>query len=41
MFLMGVGTILYELERNDTYSIAIICALLIGIFGNFTHSTKI
>ena len=42
MFLMGVGTILYELERNDIYSIAIICALLVGIYGliyvNETHA---
>jgi len=33
MFLMGVGTLLYELERNDTYSQIIICVLLIGIYG--------
>ena len=33
MFLMGVGTILYELERNDKYSQIIICLLLIGIYG--------
>jgi len=33
MFLMGIGTILYELERNDKYSQIIICLLLIGIYG--------
>lgn len=33
MFLMGVGTFLYELERNDNYSQIIICVLLIGIYG--------
>lgn len=33
MFLMGVGTLLYELERNDKYSQIIICLLLIGIYG--------
>jgi hypothetical protein len=41
MVLMGIGTILYELERNDTYSQIIICVLLIGIYGlicvNETH----
>ena len=42
MFLMGVGTILYELERNDKYSQIIIYLLLIGIYGviyiNETHT---
>ena len=42
MFLMGVGTLLYELERNDKYSQIIICLLLIGIYGviyiNETHT---
>ena len=33
MFLMGIGTLLYELERNDTYSQIIISVLLIGIYG--------
>jgi hypothetical protein len=33
MFLMGIGTFLYELERNDIYSQIIICILLIGIYG--------
>uniref|UniRef100_A0A6C0B906 Uncharacterized protein n=1 Tax=viral metagenome TaxID=1070528 RepID=A0A6C0B906_9ZZZZ len=33
MFLMGIGTILYELERNDIYSQIIIFFLLIGIYG--------
>jgi hypothetical protein len=33
MFLMSIGTILYELERNDKYSQIIICLLLIGIYG--------
>ena len=33
MFLMGIGTLLYELERNDIYSQIIICVLLIGIYG--------
>ena len=33
MFLMGIGTLLYELERNDNYSQIIICVLLIGIYG--------
>jgi len=41
MFLMGIGTLLYELERNDKYSQMIICVLLIGIYGliyvNETH----
>lgn len=41
MFLMGVGTLLYELERNDKYSQIIIGVLLIGIYGliyvNETH----
>uniref|UniRef100_A0A6C0JEA3 Uncharacterized protein n=1 Tax=viral metagenome TaxID=1070528 RepID=A0A6C0JEA3_9ZZZZ len=42
MFLMGIGTLLYELERNDKYSQIIICVLLIGIYGliyfNETHT---
>lgn len=33
MFLMGIGTLLYELERNDKYSQIIIYVLLIGIYG--------
>ena len=33
MFLMGIGTLLYEFERNDIYSQIIICVLLIGIYG--------
>ena len=41
MFFMGLGTLLYELERNDKYSQIIICVLLIGIYGliylNETH----
>jgi len=41
MALMGLGTILYEIERNDIYSIIFICALLTGIYGliyiNETH----
>jgi hypothetical protein len=33
MLLMGIGTILYEVERNDLHSIILICLLLIGIYG--------
>jgi hypothetical protein len=33
MFLMGIGTLLYEIERNDIYSQIIIGILLIGIYG--------
>lgn len=33
MFLMGIGTLLYEIERNDTYSTLLIGILLIGIYG--------
>lgn len=33
MFLMGLGTLFYEIERNDTYSTILICILLIGIYG--------
>jgi len=33
MFLMGIGTLLYEIERNDFYSIMLICFLLFGIYG--------
>ena len=33
MILMGVWTLLYELERNDKYSQILICILLIGIYG--------
>lgn len=33
MFLMGIGTLMYELERNDKYSQIIIYVLLIGIYG--------
>lgn len=33
MLLMGLGTILYELERGDNFSMYVICLLLIGIYG--------
>lgn len=33
MILMGGVTILYEFERNDIFSICLICILLIGIYG--------
>ena len=33
MLLMGIGTLLYEFERNDTYSKIAIGILLIGIYG--------
>ena len=33
MLLMGVGTIFYELERNDSFSVILICVLLLGIYG--------
>jgi hypothetical protein len=33
MVLMGIGTLLYELERNDIFSQILICLLLIGIYG--------
>lgn len=33
MFLMGIGTLLYEYERNDWASQIIICILLIGLYG--------
>lgn len=33
MFWMGVGTLLYELERNDTFTTSIIGFLLVGIYG--------
>ena len=33
MFLMGIGTLLYEFERNDKYSQIIIFVLLLGIYG--------
>ena len=33
MFLMGVGTLLYEYERNDGITQIIICILLIGLYG--------
>ena len=33
MFLMGIGTLLYELERNDNFSLILISVLLIGIYG--------
>jgi hypothetical protein len=32
MFLMGIATLLYELERGDVYSQIIIFVLLIGIY---------
>ena len=42
MGLMGVGTILYEWERNDRYSQVCIGILLIGLYGliciNESHS---
>jgi hypothetical protein len=41
MFLMGIGTLLYEYERNDWITQIIICILLIGLYGliykNETH----
>jgi hypothetical protein len=41
MFLMGIGTLLYEVERNDVYSLIFISLLLIGIYSliciNETH----
>ena len=33
MLLMGIATILYELERNDVCSLIIISLILIGIYG--------
>jgi len=33
MCLMGIATLLYELERNDFYSKILISVLLIGIYG--------
>jgi len=33
MVLMGIGTLFYEIQRNDTYSIVIISVLLLGIYG--------
>ena len=33
MFLMGIGTLLYEYERNDFYSQIIIFILLSGLYG--------
>jgi hypothetical protein len=33
MFLMGILTVLYEIERNDIYTQIIIFVLLIGIYG--------
>ena len=33
MLLMGIGTILYEFERNDVYSQLFIFILLFGIYG--------
>jgi hypothetical protein len=42
MVLMGIGTLLYEFERNDIHSQVLICLLLIGIYGlifvNETHT---
>jgi hypothetical protein len=42
MGLMGLGTLLYEWERNDRYSQVCICILLIGLYGliciNETHT---
>jgi hypothetical protein len=35
MFLMGMGTLLYEMERNDTYSIILIGILLVLRFSCF------
>lgn len=33
MIAMGIGTVLYEVERNDNYSLLLISILLIGIYG--------
>jgi len=33
MTLMGGGTLLYEIERHDIWSVIIICVLLVGIYG--------
>ena len=33
MLLMGIGTLLYEMKRKDTYSTLFIGILLIGIYG--------
>ena len=33
MIIMGIFTILYELNRNDYTSVAMVCSLLIGIYG--------
>ena len=33
MVFMGIFTLLYELERNDNYSILLVGILLIGIYG--------
>jgi hypothetical protein len=43
MGLMGVGTLLYEIERNDIFSIISICILLISIYGLilFNESNKL
>ena len=33
MLFMGIGSLLFELERNDNYSIILICLIFIGIYG--------
>ena len=40
MVLMGLGSILYEFNRNDKLSIIIISLLLIGIYGAICVNTK-
>ena len=43
MALMGVFTIAYELQRNDTVSVVAICVVLAGIYGLivFDEQTKL
>ena len=33
MIFMGIGTMLYELERNDMISVILLSIMLLGIFG--------
>lgn len=40
MLLMGIGTILYEVERNDMISIIVIILLLAGIYGVLSINEK-
>lgn len=40
MLIMGIITILYEVERNDNKSLLIIILLLIGIYGIITTKRK-